>query len=358
MKKKIKKPKVTLINNIKKGFRRIYGNMERPFKPSKKTIKKSTSPTVDLLTTNNICKKFYKRPQLMIEDFENVKLIDFQSRDGLKLSGLLYTPNKDSNKWVIACHWFAGHKNWGLHHAKVFAKLGYNIMAFDFRGHGGSQEDSTTMGAKEHWDLMGAVDWLKANQKIDLLAFMGTSMGAFTVNYCSLKYADELKEVNFKFVVSDCTYGSIFRLLIHVRNIYLWIIPKRRIKNIVKKIIEKHNKKEIEVDFNQASIFELLRNGYKPQFPTLFLHSKDDKVTPPTDTYELMLERSKYIEDDHLVYSFSMHTQGIRYHFKTFNYKIAEFIKKNDDEVNFDQIVDEWELLEFNKLDRLSLKLK
>ncbi|QHX36341.1 alpha/beta hydrolase [Spiroplasma sp. BIUS-1] len=361
--------KNTLINRVKKGFRTIYSGLEKPFsEPSllvSSKVKKFNKTKQDkkwlkaLLTTNKVVTKFYKRPELAVQDIQNIEAVNFKARDGIRLFGLVYEPNKDSNKWVIASHWFAGHKNWSLHHAKPFAKMGYNIFVYDFRGHGQSEDDSTTMGGKEQFDLMGAVDWLRENKKVDSLAFMGTSMGGFVSNYCAMKYKDELKKLNLKFVVSDVTYGSVFSLFLHVRNIYLGFLPKRRTKKSINRVIEKQNRKEGNINLHEISIFHLLReNGNKDLFPTLFLHSTDDKVTSPADTYELIIKRD-FEKDDYLVFNFSMHTQAMRYHFKTFNYKIAEFINKYEpDQEKFDNLVKEWQLLKFDKKDQISLLLK
>ncbi|AGR41798.1 alpha/beta hydrolase [Spiroplasma diminutum] len=364
--KKIRKK--TLVNSIKRGFRIFYNSLETPFFESSirvsKKIKKFNKTKEDkkwmkeLLTTNKVIKRFYKRPELQVLDIDNIQSIYFKSRDQINLAGLVYEPNKNSNKWVIACHWFAGHKSLALHHAMIFAKMGYNIMVFDFRGHGQSQDDSTTMGAKEKHDLMGAVDWLKENRKIDQLALMGTSMGGFVVNYCSFFYKDEFKELNLKFVVSDVAYGSVFSLFLHIRNIYLFFLPKKRTKKVIERLILKQSKQENNLNFHEVSIFHLLREyGNKELFPTLFLHSSDDKVTSSADTYELLIKRS-FKEDDYLVFNFSMHTQGIRFHFKSFNYKIAEFINRfEEDDTKFKNIVDQWKLLKFDKKDQLSLLL-
>ncbi|AUB31152.1 alpha/beta hydrolase [Spiroplasma floricola] len=369
MKKKKRVKKNKLINAIKKSFKAFYGVMEKPFcapnfEVSKKIkqfekTKEDRKWMKEILTTNRIVRKFYKRSELEIKDLENVSLFSFKSRDNLDLVGLIYEPNKNSNKWVIASHWFAGHKTWALHHAMIFAKMGYNIIAYDFRGHGQSQDYSTTMGGKEHLDLMGAVDWLKENKQIDQLAFMGTSMGGFVSNYCSIFYQEELQKLNFKFVISDVAYASIFTLFLHIKKVYLWIIPKKRTKKFINKIIEKQNKQESNINLHEINIFTLLEEQEKKNlFPTLFFHSTDDKVTSPTDTYELMIKRN-FEEDDYVMFNFSMHTQSIRYHFKNFNYKIAEFISKfEQDNTSFENIVEEWKLIEFEKRDEISILLK
>ncbi|WP_339034305.1 alpha/beta hydrolase [Spiroplasma endosymbiont of Cantharis rufa] len=368
MKKSQKQRKNTLLNSVKRSFRVFYSGLEKPFSQSSlrvsKKVKKYNKSREDkiwlreILTTNKIVKRFYKRPEIEVKDIENISSINFKARDGLSISGLVYEPNKNSNKWVIACHWFAGHKTWSIHHAMAFAKMGYNILVFDFRGHGQSENGSTTMGAKEQHDLMGAVDWIKENKKVDKLALMGTSMGAFVINYCSIAYNEEFKKLNLQFLVSDAGYGSVFSLFLHVRNIYLFLLPKRRTKKVINRLIEKHNRQENNLNLHDVSIFKLLEDiDKKTLFPTLFFHSIDDKVTSCSDTYELLLKRNCK-EDDYLVFNFSMHTQSIRYHFKTYNYKLAEFINlyEKDEEI-FKNLVEEWSLLKFEKKDKISLLL-
>ncbi|ARU92270.1 hypothetical protein SCLARK_001827 [Spiroplasma clarkii] len=336
----------TLTNNVRKFLYIFYMSLERPFKPSRRKRKGVDPKVQSILRTNNIVKKFYKRPELEITDFKNIKVIEFNTEDNLKIVGYDYEPNPGSNKWVIACHWFAGHKNCSLHHAKVFAEMGWNILTFDFRGHGDSQK-ATTTAIDEYKDLLAAIAWLKKNKKVDELALMGTSMGAFVVNYVSVRYANMLKELNLKFVISDCTYNNIGTLFKHVKLVYLKFIRKRKSNAFVVKQIKVHQKKNPHTDYINTDVLKLVNKGSDPLVPTFFTHSLDDAVTPPTDSYELMLARSKKIDLDHYkIYTNSMHTQAIRLHFKSFNYEIASFINKfSPDEKRFKELVDKWELL-------------
>ena len=55
---------------------------------------------------------------------------------------------------------------------------GYNVMAFDFRGHGQSDKRPTTVGREEVLDVQAALDWLDAEGAGDRVAALGQSLGA------------------------------------------------------------------------------------------------------------------------------------------------------------------------------------
>ncbi|AHB35937.1 alpha/beta hydrolase [Spiroplasma apis] len=354
-----KKFKPNFITKIRRVFYALYLSAEKAFRASKKEKKQVEKKFAWLLTTNKVCEKYYKREELKILDLNNLSFIDFNSRDGISLKGVVYEPNKTSNKWVIASHWFAGHKLWSLHHSKVLSEMGYNILAYDFRGHADSKKAETYMGAIEFNDLMGAFDWLKSNKKIDKLILHGTSMGAYVSNFCAIKYYHELIMHNLIAVISDCTYGSVYNLFLHVRNVYLKIIPKRKIKKLIQKNLTKYERLNEDINLTAADIFKLMDESDNDLVPTLFIHSKDDKVTPPADTYELLLKRSKICnQDEHLVFNYAMHTQSLRNHFKKFNYKIIEFISKIENlNEDYSSLIDKWRLLEEEEKDKKSVLL-
>gem|GEM_PF-2083323 len=47
---------------------------------------------------NNVMKRFYHTPQLVINDFDNINFFTFSSTDNLTLSGLTYIPHPNSHK--------------------------------------------------------------------------------------------------------------------------------------------------------------------------------------------------------------------------------------------------------------------
>jgi alpha/beta superfamily hydrolase len=65
--------------------------------------------------------------------------------------------------------------------AKELVTQGYNVLLFDFRNSGTSGGEITSVGQYEVCDLLGAIDYIKAQDRIGQhVALLGFSMGAST----------------------------------------------------------------------------------------------------------------------------------------------------------------------------------
>jgi hypothetical protein len=133
-----KKRKISYINVIRRITGRIYLWLENLLKPNWVTrlrIKKGKLDIpLELAKMNRIMNWWYKRPELKISDAKPLEHVTFKTKDDLNISGVIYRGNPDSKKWVVACHWFGGHKYWALYNTIMFRKMGYNVLAIDFRG--------------------------------------------------------------------------------------------------------------------------------------------------------------------------------------------------------------------------------
>jgi alpha-beta hydrolase superfamily lysophospholipase len=87
--------------------------------------------------------------------------VAFQSRDGLTLRGW-FIPAEKPGGTIIFCHGHIGSMDPDLEYAPAFHDGEYNVLMFDFRGHGRSEGQRVSMGYHERLDLLGAVDYLKA----------------------------------------------------------------------------------------------------------------------------------------------------------------------------------------------------
>lgn len=103
------------------------------------------------------------------------RTVRFQARDGVQLEAWdLAAPSNRGT--VILFHGYAGSKSALRPEAALFHELGYRCVLVDFRGSGGSEGTSTTLGWREALDVAAAAAWV--GQPVILY---GQSMGAAAV---------------------------------------------------------------------------------------------------------------------------------------------------------------------------------
>lgn len=85
--------------------------------------------------------------------------VQFPSTDGLRLEGWKI-PSAPSQPWVILCHGLGSNRSDLLDIAAALHAQGFNLLLFDFRGHGGSAGRVTSFGWTERRDLEGALAFL------------------------------------------------------------------------------------------------------------------------------------------------------------------------------------------------------
>src|SRR5437870_5782538 len=86
--------------------------------------------------------------------------IEFQSRDGTRLSGWL-VPAQCPAAILILAHGMAADRSQMLPWAERLWAAGYTLILFDFRALGRSGGNLCTMGLMEAEDLLAAVDYIE-----------------------------------------------------------------------------------------------------------------------------------------------------------------------------------------------------
>lgn len=117
--------------------------------------------------------------QSLAAELSGSEPVAFRSADGVELSGWLMRAG-EGRPAIVLCHDLGGSKAQLVNLGIYLQKLGFNVLGFDFRGHGRSAEAVATMGVAEKRDVLGAVDFLAADRRIDArrLGIYGTGMGA------------------------------------------------------------------------------------------------------------------------------------------------------------------------------------
>lgn len=156
-----------------------------------------------------------------IEDFERVSF-DSAKKD-LTLNGY-FLESPGSEKTIIMCHGYECNQ-YGIKIyidevlsqmdlAKELTDRGYNVLVFDFRGHGENAEKTkTTINFDEQKDLLGAIEFVKSRGAEEIGVF-GFSAGAAT----SLSVLDKTDDVDF--VIADSPFSDLEGYL--KGNMSLW----------------------------------------------------------------------------------------------------------------------------------------
>lgn len=105
--------------------------------------------------------------------------VAFEATDGTPLEGWTITADL-ARPWIIGCHGLGSNRSDLLEIAGFLHKAQFNVLLFDFRGHGGSSGHFTSFGLTEQRDLEGALAFL--GQKTDIppkpYGIYGISLGA------------------------------------------------------------------------------------------------------------------------------------------------------------------------------------
>lgn len=138
-----------------------------------KEQKTSWDKTKEILFGINAVKKMNQAPD------SSFQTVYFTTKDGIKLQAW-YMPVENAKGTVALFHGHGGNKTDVLPEAAAFRKLGYNTLLTDFRAHGSSGGNTTTIGYKESEDVKLAYDYLK-NKGEKNIVLWGISLGAATI---------------------------------------------------------------------------------------------------------------------------------------------------------------------------------
>ncbi len=108
--------------------------------------------------------------------------ISFRSHDGTILRGW-WIPSVQSCRTAIACHGVMDTREGALGFAEILHNGEFNVLVFDFRGHGESGGWTVTYGSREKDDVIAAMDFVERRYPFAAGRFVGvgSSMGAVSL---------------------------------------------------------------------------------------------------------------------------------------------------------------------------------
>jgi uncharacterized protein len=139
----------------------------------------------------------------------NHSSVSFKTKSGLKLAAwyLNHQSNKDSMNakgTVLMFHGYGSCRSGIISEATAFYKMGYDVLMTDFRAHGESDGDASTIGYTETEDVKLAWDFIKATGQKNIILW-GVSMGAATVTKTLHDYSD----VQPSKIILEMPYGTM-----------------------------------------------------------------------------------------------------------------------------------------------------
>jgi alpha-beta hydrolase superfamily lysophospholipase len=143
-------------------------------------------------------------PSLVKLPYEDVH---FFTSDRLRLHGWWIPARVRTSRSVVVCHGVGANSGNFLDLAPFLHGAGFNVLFFDFRGHGDSQGHTVSFGWDEARDVRAACKYLQARGQTQI-ALYGFSMGAGAV---SLSFRPGLEdERDFQKVVRAVIVDSTF----------------------------------------------------------------------------------------------------------------------------------------------------
>lgn len=203
--------------------------------------------------------------------FENIA---FVTRDGLTLRGW-FIPAQNPRGTIVVCHGYAGECTPDLQYAPLFHQHNFNTLYFDFRGHGMSDGNYTSLVYFERFDLLAALAFLKA-RGITRAGLFGLSMGG------AIALATAPLSPMIVGIVSDCTFAELWHVVAHhsikrgvpgfLSGIAGWLVVAMA---------------SLRLHANLFSADPIHRIGEISPRPILLMHAEKDNDAPVTEAYRL-----------------------------------------------------------------------
>ena len=120
--------------------------------------------------------------------------------DGMIVRGW-FIPAGTSKNSVLICHGLGANKSNFIVATDFLVRNGYNVLIFDFRGHGESDGHTISMGWWEALDVRAAYDYL--HRRSDNIHGLGFSMGSAALLHCAAAGA------KFRSIILDSPFDNL-----------------------------------------------------------------------------------------------------------------------------------------------------
>src|SRR5262249_41731558 len=132
-------------------------------------------------------------------DYEEVT---FPSADGGQLLQGWWLSRPQANGVIVACPGYRGSKSDLMGISTALWRAGFNVLLFDYHGHGAGRGVPVTLGYREVRDFFGALDYVRGRVPEARIGVIGFSMGA------SVAIMGSARRPEVRAVVADSPFTS------------------------------------------------------------------------------------------------------------------------------------------------------
>ena len=205
-------------------------------------------------------------------DPADVEAVTFASPGGPQLRGWLLAPPHQGAPMVVCFHGFSMNRHEFEEVVPWLREAGYGCLVFDFRGHGESEGDFTTVAAShEVEDARAAIALVRARFGANLpLAVYGISMGG------AVAIQVAASDAGVSAIVTDCAFAALPRVLDHAFEEWMNLpkaIFRRPVSEFARLFTGIHVDEVRPVDTAHA---------ISPR-PYLLIHNTEDRFVDPDD---------------------------------------------------------------------------
>ena len=118
-------------------------------------------------------------------EFQEVELT---TQDNVKISAWYTLPHASRGAVILVAHGYGGSRS--EHYHALFASHGYGVLSWDFRAHGQSEGEFSSLGYYETLDAKAALDFALAQPGVEHIGAWGGSMGAVTMIRATAQYPE------------------------------------------------------------------------------------------------------------------------------------------------------------------------
>jgi len=204
-----------------------------------------------------------------------------------------------------------------LRYMEPFIAAGWNVVAFDSRGHGRSEGGPASFGYFEKQDLRRMVDWVwQVFPKVDFLLTYGESMGGASV----LQHAAIDDRVGA--VVADCPYVSVRAELDH--QLALYRLP-RLVRGLVVQLVEILVRWLDGYSFFEADPMAAIM---RTPVPILFIHGQEDRYVPWRFSVAMQAKRQGFAPTELLLVPGARHAKSRQVDPVLYDRTVADFVTR------------------------------